>query len=90
MLTENEAYREEHHHREYLRGRIITLPEGSQCSIRFKEDCKAYMKSVSGDPRLKGHIEAHEQMAFAKLHVRVSLRYYSSSRHINPRREQNG
>ena len=92
-IEDFEAYREEHHLfciENNLRGRIIISPEGLNGTVSgLKEDCKAYMKYVSGDPRFADtefKVEAHEQMAFAKLHVRVKPEIvHSSLRHINPR-----
>ena len=91
-IKDPEAYREEHHlfcldHN--LRGRIIISPEGLNGTVSgLKEDCQKYMEYVKADPRFSAtefKVEAHDQMAFAKLHVRVKPEIvHSSLRHINP------
>lgn len=97
QIDAHEAYREEHHlfcldHN--LRGRIIISPEGLNGTVSGKrEDCEAYMRYVKADERFADtefKVEAHDRMAFAKLHVRVKPEIvHSSLKHINPR-EQTG
>ena len=93
QIEDYEAYREEHHLfciENNLRGRIIISPEGLNGTVSgLKEDCERYMDYVKSDPRFADtefKVEAHDQMAFAKLHVRVKPEIvHSSLRHINPR-----
>ncbi len=73
-----EEFREEHHLfciENNLRGRIIVANEGLNGTVSgLKEDCEKYMAHVLADPRFahtEFKVEAHDTMAFAKLHVRV-------------------
>lgn len=92
-IQDFEAYREEHHLfcvDNNLRGRIIISPEGLNGTVSgLKVDCEAYMAYVRSDKRFSDtefKVEAHDVMAFAKLHVRVKQEIvHSSLRHINPR-----
>ena len=92
-IDDHEAYREAHHLfclEHNLRGRIIISPEGLNGTVSGKKaDCEAYMAYVRSDERFADtefKIEAHDRMAFAKLHVRVKPEIvHSSLRHINPR-----
>jgi UPF0176 protein len=91
-IKDQEVYREEHHLfclKFDLRGRVVISPEGLNGTVSGKkEDCEAYMKYVNSDPRFSKtefKVEAHDHMAFAKLHVRVKPEIvHSSLRHINP------
>ena len=91
-IEDQEAYREEHHLfclEHNLRGRVIISPEGLNGTVSGKKaDCEAYMKYVNADVRFaktEFKVEAHEHMAFAKLHVRVKPEIvHSSLKHINP------
>jgi len=96
-IDDHEAYREGHHLfclENNLRGRVIISPEGLNGTVSGKkEDCEAYMAYVKSDARFADtefKVEAHDRMAFAKLHVRVKPEIvHSSLKHINPR-EQTG
>lgn len=92
IIDDPEDYREQHHlfcidHN--LRGRIIISKEGLNGTVSgLVEDCKAYMNYVKNDPRF-AHVEfkvdAHDQHAFQKLHVRVKPEIVHSGLHeINP------
>ena len=91
-IKDQEAYREEHHLfclEHDLRGRIIISPEGLNGTVSGeKEGCEAYMEYVKADSRFSKtefKIEAHNRIAFAKLHVRVKPEIvHSSLKHINP------
>lgn len=91
-IEDYEAYREEHHLfciENNLRGRIIISPEGLNGTVSgLKEDCEKYMDYVRGDERFKDtefKVEAHDKMAFAKLHVRVKPEIvHSSLRDVDP------
>lgn len=93
QIDDFEAYREQHHLfclEHNLRGRVIISPEGLNGTVSgLKEDCEKYMAYVQGDMRFADtefKVEAHDKMAFAKLHVRVKQEIvHSSLRHINPR-----
>ncbi len=92
-IEDHEAYREQHHLfciENNLRGRIIISPEGLNGTVSgLKEDCERYMTYVKSDERFADtefKVEAHDRMAFAKLHVRVKPEIvHSSLNHINPR-----
>ena len=92
-IGDPEAYREAHHLfciENNLRGRIIIAPEGLNGTVSgLKEDCERYMAHVKADPRFADtefKVEAHDRMAFAKLHVRVKSEIvHSSLKHIDPR-----
>lgn len=96
-IKDFEAYREQHHLfcvENNLRGRIIISPEGLNGTVSgLEEDCEKYMSYVRSDDRFADtefKVEAHDQMAFAKLHVRVKPEIvHSSLKHLNPR-EQTG
>lgn len=96
-IEDYEAYREQHHLfcvENNLRGRIIISPEGLNGTVSgLEEDCVRYMSYVRSDDRFSDtefKVEAHDRMAFAKLHVRVKPEIvHSSLRHLNPR-EQTG
>ena len=91
-IEDPEAFREEHHLLCLdlnLRGRIIVAEEGLNGTVSgFHTDCEAYMQAVKSDPRfekLEFKVEAHEEMAFSKLHVRVKPEIVHSSLHtIDP------
>ncbi len=91
-IEDPDAYREEHHLKclEFnLRGRIIISPEGLNGTVSGSiADCEKYMQYVLSDSRFahtEFKVEAHESVAFAKLHVRVKPEIvHSSLRHINP------
>lgn len=91
-IEDPEAFREEHHLlclNLNLRGRIIVAKEGLNGTVSgLRSDCEAYMNAVKSDPRfekLEFKVEEHEEMAFAKLHVRVKPEIVHSSLHtINP------
>ena len=97
QINDHEAYREVHHLfclEHNLRGRIIISPEGLNGTVSGKKtDCEAYMDYVRADARFADtefKVEAHDRMAFAKLHVRVKPEIvHSSLKHLNPR-EQTG
>ena len=97
QINDHEAYREAHHLfclEHHLRGRIIISPEGLNGTVSGKvADCEAYMRYVRADARFADtefKVEAHDRMAFAKLHVRVKPEIvHSSLKHLNPR-EQTG
>ena len=92
IIEDSEAFREEHHLlclNLNLRGRIIVANEGLNGTVSgLREDCEAYMQAVKADTRfeqLEFKIEAHQEIAFAKLHVRVKPEIVHSSLHtINP------
>lgn len=92
-IEDHEAYREAHHLfcvEHNLRGRIIISPEGLNGTVSgLHEDCEKYMEYVKSDLRFADtefKVEAHDRMAFAKLHVRVKPEIvHSSLKHINPR-----
>ena len=92
QIDDFETYREEHHLfcvENNLRGRIIISPEGLNGTVSgLKEDCEAYMKYIHSEQRFahtEFKVEAHDRMAFAKLHVRVKPEIvHSSLRHIDP------
>ena len=96
-IDDHEAYREAHHLfclEHNLRGRIIISPEGLNGTVSGKAaDCEAYMHYIRADARFADtefKVEAHDCMAFAKLHVRVKPEIvHSSLKHLNPR-EQTG
>lgn len=91
-IDDHEAYREQHHLfciENNLRGRIIISPEGLNGTVSgLAEDCEKYMAYVHSDERFSKtefKVEAHDRMAFAKLHVRVKPEIvHSSLRHIDP------
>lgn len=91
-IEDPEVFREEHHLLCLdlnLRGRIIIAGEGLNGTVSgSRADCEAYMKAVKSDPRfdkLEFKVEEHEEMAFAKLHVRVKPEIvHSSLRTIDP------
>lgn len=91
-IEDPEAFREEHHLLCLdlnLRGRIIVAGEGLNGTVSgLRADCEAYMKAVKSDPRfenLEFKVEEHDEMAFAKLHVRVKPEIVHSSLHtIDP------
>lgn len=92
QINDFEAYREEHHLfcvENNLRGRIIISPEGLNGTVSgLKEDCESYMKYIHSEQRFahtEFKVEAHDRMAFAKLHVRVKPEIvHSSLKHIDP------
>jgi len=94
-IADYEAYREQHHLfcvENNLRGRVIISPEGLNGTVSgLKEDCDRYMDYVHSDCRFADtefKVEAHDKMAFAKLHVRVKPEIvHSSLREINPRQK---
>ncbi|MFT6872905.1 MAG: UPF0176 protein [Roseivirga sp.] len=94
-IEDFEAYREEHHLfcvENNLRGRVIISPEGLNGTVSgLEKDCEKYMAYVRSDQRFgdtEFKVEAHDLMAFAKLHVRVKPEIvHSSLRHLNPREE---
>lgn len=72
-----------------LRGRVIIASEGLNGTLSgLKTDCETYMQNVMSNPLFAGiefKIEAHERMAFAKLHVRVKPEIvHVGLPHINP------
>ena len=91
-IEDPEAFREAHHLLCLdlnLRGRIIVAEEGLNGTVSgLWADCEAYMQAVKADPKfekLEFKVEEHEEMAFAKLHVRVKPEIVHSSLHtINP------
>ena len=91
-IEDYEAYREEHHLfciENNLRGRIIISPEGLNGTVSgLKEGCEKYMDYVHADKRFvhtEFKVEAHDKMAFAKLHVRVKPEIvHSSLRDVDP------
>lgn len=91
-IEDPEAFREAHHLLCLdlnLRGRIIVAEEGLNGTVSgLRADCEAYMQAVKADPKfekLEFKVEEHEEMAFAKLHVRVKPEIVHSSLHtINP------
>ena len=94
-IEDFEAYREEHHLfcvENNLRGRVIISPEGLNGTVSgLEKDREKYMAYVRSDQRFgdtEFKVEAHDLMAFAKLHVRVKPEIvHSSLRHLNPREE---
>jgi UPF0176 protein len=91
-LADPETFREQHHR--YclelgLRGRIIVAPEGLNGTLSgLKEACDKYMAALKADPRfshIQFKVEAHDQHAFQKLHVRVKSEIvHADLPHINP------
>lgn len=87
-----ESFRESHHLLCLdlnLRGRIIVAEEGLNGTVSgLRSDCEAYMKAVKSDARfehLEFKVEEHDEMAFAKMHVRVKPEIVHSSLHtIDP------
>lgn len=76
-IEDPEDFREQHHLfciENNLRGRIIVATEGLNGTVSgLHEDCQKYMTHVLADPRFAStefKVEAHHEMAFAKLHVR--------------------
>ncbi|MEM9982524.1 MAG: rhodanese-related sulfurtransferase [Bacteroidota bacterium] len=72
------AYREAHHLfciQHNIRGRVIIAKEGLNGTVSgSREDCEAYMRYLKADERFKEvvfKIHEHDEMAFAKIHVRV-------------------
>jgi len=92
QIDDFEEYREAHHLfcvENNLRGRIIISPEGLNGTLSgLKADCEAYMDYIHKDERFahtEFKVEAHDRMAFAKLHVRVKPEIvHSSLRHLDP------
>ena len=73
-----EGFREQHHLfciENNLRGRIIIASEGLNGTVSgLHSDCEKYMNEVLSDPRFahtEFKVEAHPEMAFVKLNVRV-------------------
>lgn len=91
-IEDPEAYREEHHLKCLdlgIKGRIIIAPEGLNGTVSGTvEACQAYMDYIHQDARFAKtdfKIEAHDDHAFQKLHVRVKPEIvHSSLTHINP------
>jgi len=92
QIENPEEFREQHHRfclDNNLRGRIIIASEGLNGSVSgLQADCKAYIQEVEADPRFAGiefKVEAHDKMAFAKLHVRVKAEtVHVGLPHIDP------
>lgn len=91
-IEDPEAFREAHHRyciEKGLRGRIIIAQEGINGTISGpKKICEAYMRDLKADARFAHvhfKVEAHDQHAFQKLHVRVKSEIvHAELPHINP------
>ncbi len=92
-IPDPEAYREKHHLfciENQLLGRIIVAPEGLNGTVSgLAEDCEKYMRWLENDPIFAGSnfdfkVEAYDNHAFAKLHVRVKDEIVNSDLPVNP------
>ncbi len=96
-IEDPEQYREEHHLfclEHDLKGRIIISSEGLNGTVSgTPEQAEKYMDYVHSDERFRKtefKVEASDEHAFAKLHVRVKPEIvHSSLHHIDPN-EQTG
>ncbi len=94
-IEDPEAFREEHHLMCLdldLRGRIIVAEEGLNGTVSgTRANCEKYMEAVLADPRFSKtefKVESHDEMAFAKLHVRVKPEIVNSGlQHIDPNKQ---
>ena len=90
-IADPEQFREEQHRlciELNLLGRIIVAPEGLNGTVSgLPADCDAYMAAVRSDPRfadIEFKVEAHDDHAFQKLHVRVKPEIVHSDLPVNP------
>lgn len=91
-IADPAQFRDEHHRLCLaldLRGRIIVAAEGLNGTVSGSaENCAAYRTAVQADPRfaaLEFKIDAADQHAFQKLHVRVKPEIvHSSLAHLKP------
>lgn len=93
-----EEFREAHHKLCLdldLRGRIIVAEEGLNGTVSgSQESCERYMDAVTSDPRFahtEFKVDATDQPAFEKMHVRVKPEIvHSSLKHIDPTKRTGG
>ncbi len=91
-IEDAQEYREQHHLfciENNIRGRIIISDEGLNGTVSgLKEDTEKYMAYVHSDPRFaktEFKIDASDQHAFSKIHVRYKPEIvHSSLRHLDP------
>ncbi|MEL6606661.1 MAG: rhodanese-related sulfurtransferase [Bacteroidota bacterium] len=95
QIEDAEEFREAHHRyclEKGLRGRIIIAHEGINGTISGPQAvCEVYMRDLKADTRFAhAHfkVEAHDQHAFQKLHVRVKPEIvHAGLPHIDPNKK---